>query len=177
MNSGDEPGEHRRPYRLSQCGDVHGRGAEVPEGVVHPGVSDQHGSRRHGREHRPIASRESYQRGAAGEGEQRECRGGHGVHAGRVAPDPDRLANAPPDHVVARAGDGAEQGEDVTAKRAEREPRVAQTDEARPDHGEHDAPGFRTRRVLAQPYGRETPGENGLERHEDDRAGDRSETE
>ena len=95
------------------------------------------------------ARRESDQGYAAGECEQRQRSGGRGVHARRVAPDPDRLPHAPPDHIVAGAGDGTEQRESVPAKRAEREPCIRQTDEARPAHGERNAPGFRTRRVLA----------------------------
>src|SRR5437660_439811 len=95
----------------------------------------------------------------------------------RVPPDPDGLTNAPPNHVVARASECAEQREDVSPQGAGREARVAQTDEARPDHGECDTPGLGARRMLAQPGRRDAPGEDGLERHEDDRAGNGGEPE
>src|SRR2546430_7294946 len=68
--------------------------------------------------------------------------------------------------ILARAGECAEQREDVAPQGAGREARVAHTDETRPDHGECDTPGFGARRMLAQPGRRDAPGEDGLERHE-----------
>src|SRR2546430_16804123 len=52
--------------------------------------------------------------------------------------------------ILARAGECAEQREDVAPQGARREARVAHTDEARPDHGECDTPGFGARRMRSE---------------------------
>ena len=172
MNGGDEPGQERRSHGLPQRRDVDGSRAEVAQRVVHSRVPNQHRPGCHRAKHGPVPARKPDEGDGGRNGQQREGGGRDGVDARGIAPYPDGLAHAPADHVVARPRDGAEQREGVAAQGAAREPRVPDTDEARPDHREPDAPRLGARRVLAQPQRRDRPREHRLERHEDDRAGD-----
>src|SRR2546430_11662944 len=55
----------------------------------------------------------------------------------------------------------------ISRERAERQPRVAQADQARAQHRERDAPPLGAARMLAQPQRRDAPREHRLERSEE----------